>query len=196
MILALSIFSMVALAQGRNNQAQYTIEPLVVSEAPAAVVTDTTTEGESDYGAISALLQEDLTIEEMLRYAIEDEYLARQEYESIMDQYGEQRPFSNIIKAEETHIAMLTELYDTYNYEMPVDTALDHVYVPASIAEALAIGVQAEIDNIAMYNHFLEQELPEDIRIAFISLRDASESHLAAFERGTTPNGGGRGAGR
>jgi hypothetical protein len=34
-----------------------------------------------------------LTLEKMLRYAVEDEYLARVEYTAIMDTYGTIRPF-------------------------------------------------------------------------------------------------------
>lgn len=137
-----------------------------------------------DFGAKSALEKENLTVEEMLRYAIEDEYLARQEYESIMEEYGEQKPFSNIITAEVNHIEMLVEIYTAYDYDIPKDTAIDHVVIPESIFKALEIGVQAEIDNIAMYDYFLEYDLPEDIEDLFIKLRDASKKHLVSFQNG------------
>lgn len=140
------------------------------------------------FGAKGASTQLDLSIEEMLRYAIEDEYLARQEYESIMDAFGEQQPFSNIIRAEETHIELLKEIYESYEYEIPEDQAADHIILPISIEEALEIGVQAEINNIAMYEMFLGEELPDDIREVFIELRDASINHLAAFEKGPRGN--------
>ena len=146
-------------------------------------------ESSDDFGAKGALGTAGLTIDNMLRYAIEDEYLARQEYESIMAAFGEQKPFSNIIKAEETHIEMLREIYDSYGYEIPADNAIDHVVLPESIEEALDLGVQAEIDNIAMYEMFLEQKLPDDIRAVFTELRDASQNHLAAFEKGVRGNG-------
>ena len=152
---------------------------------------DTVTE--SDFGARGALAAQEYTLEEMLEYAIQDEYLARQEYESIMEEYGEQNPFANIITAEEYHIELLTGLYDDYGLELPEDTAIDYVVVPESLDLTYDIGVQAEIDNIAMYEKFLEQELPDDVRAVFIELRDASENHLAAFEKG--PRGGGRGNG-
>lgn len=141
-------------------------------------------EYENDFGAKYALEKDDFTVEEMLKYAIEDEFLARQEYECIMEEYGEQKPFSNIILAEVNHIEMIKEIYDSYEYDMPKDTAIDHVIIPESISDALEIGVQAEIDNIAMYNKFLEYDLPEDIKDVFIKLRDASEKHLKAFENG------------
>ena len=152
-----------------------------------------TAEETADFGAKGAFENGDFELEDMLQYAIQDEYLARQEYESIMEEYGEQRPFSNIIKAEETHIAELKGLYETYGIEIPEDTAIDHVVLPESLDVAFELGVQAEIDNIAMYEMFLEQDLPDDVRVVFIELRDASENHLAAFEKG--PRGQGRGQG-
>ena len=146
---------------------------------------------EDDFGARGAFAEDDLTLENMLEYAIQDEYLARQEYESIMEEYGEVRPFSNIIKAEENHIIWLKELYEKYDIEIPEDTAIDHVVVPESLDIAYEVGVQAEIDNIAMYEKFLEQDLPDDVKAVFIELRDASKNHLAAFEKG--PRGQGNG---
>jgi hypothetical protein len=47
----------------------------------------------------------------------------------------------------------------------------------------LKAGVQAEIDNIAMYDSFLQQTLPEDVKLVFVELRDASKNHLASFQR-------------
>lgn len=138
-----------------------------------------------DYGAKGALEKDSFTVEEMLRYAIEDEYLARQEYESIIEKFGEINPFRNIMSAEETHIALLKEIYQTYQYEVPEDHAIDYITVPDSVSQALELGVQAEIDNIGMYELFLQQDLPDDVRDTFIRLRDASTNHLAAFERGT-----------
>ena len=157
--------------------------------SPAAESQDSSKTG---FGAEGALSAGDFEIEGMLKYAIQDEYLARQEYEMIMDAYGQQRPFSNIIQAEETHIALLKEIYQTYGYEIPEDNAAAYAVLPDSIDEAIVLGVTAEENNIAMYNLFLEQELPDDIKAVFVELRDASENHLAAFEKGPRGNGNGR----
>ncbi len=137
------------------------------------------------FGAAGANSDTELTIADMLTYAIEDEYLAHGEYEYIIETFGSQRPFSNIIKAEETHISMLEPLFEQYGVILPADQSGDHLILPADISEALQAGVQAEIDNIAMYDTFLSQDLPEDIRQVFIDLMEASEKHLEAFQRGT-----------
>jgi len=140
---------------------------------------DTTT-----YGAAGAAADTSFTIEEMLMYAIQDEYLAKAEYEAIMDTFGVINPFSNIAKSEQTHINLLTPLFETYDVAMPQDTASDYTAVPATLAETFAIGVDAEVKNIAMYESFLATDLPDDIRLVFERLKNASESHLKAFENG------------
>ena len=135
----------------------------------------------SDYGANGALRQSDMDLEAMLTYAIQDEFLAKAEYELIMDKYGRIRPFSNIVRAEEQHIRYLVELFNTYGYAIPADTAKDHVVLPQNLKSASETGVGAEIDNIAMYEVFLERELPADVRDVFEQLKGASENHLRAF---------------
>lgn len=134
-------------------------------------------------GATAAKEDKNLTKEKMLTYAMQDEYLAKKEYQIIMDKYGEQKPFSNIIKAETSHISQLTALLNKYNIPIPEDTSKDHVVLPPSLNEAYKTGVAAEIDNIAMYENFLKENLPQDIKDTFISLRDASKNHLAAFQK-------------
>lgn len=151
-------------------------ESLPVAESEVSV------SSENGYGAIGALADEDLALEEMLQYAIEDEYLAHGEYVAITEAFGDQNPFSNIIKAELSHIAELENLYKAYDLPVPIDQSKDVVIVPSSITEALETGVQAEINNIAMYEKFLDQELPDDVKAVFQFLRDGSKNHLSAFE--------------
>lgn len=142
---------------------------------------DTTT-----YGAASASTDTSYTLEEMLTYAIEDEYIARAEYELIMDEFGVLRPFSNIMKSEETHISLLTPLFEAYGIDMPADPSSHVIALPDTLAETFAVGVEAEINNIAMYEKFLATELPDDVRDVFERLKAASENHLKAFENGAS----------
>ncbi|MBI9042828.1 DUF2202 domain-containing protein [Lutibacter sp.] len=101
-------------------------------------------------------LDESYSLEEMLMYAIQDEYLAKAEYEAIIAEFGEVKPFTNIVLAEQTHIDMLLPLFATYEIEVPVNTAADSVVIPDSITSALATGIEAEEVNIAMYVTFLD----------------------------------------
>lgn len=124
------------------------------------------------------------TLEEMLTYAIQDEYLAQAEYIAIIETYGEIRPFTNIVLAEQTHIDLLLPLFAAYGIEVPANTAADSVIIPDSITSALATGVEAETANIAMYEAFLAQaDLPEDVAAVFTSLLNGSYHHLAAFSK-------------
>ena len=135
------------------------------------------------FGAKGATSDNNLTQEKMLKYAIEDEFLARSEYEAVMGKYGQVKPFINIITAEEKHISMLKDLYSKYNYKVPEDKSKDHIIIPQNLNDSFKAGVNAEIDNIAMYEKFLKQELPSDIKEVFVKLRDGSKSHLSSFEK-------------
>ncbi len=135
------------------------------------------------YGAKGALSDDDLTIVDMLMYAVQDEYLARGEYLAIIDEFGVQRPYSNIVKSEETHLAFLEEVYNSYNINFPANNSEEHLIIPSNLLEAAETGVQAEIDNIEMYERFLEFELPKNIENVFYALKNGSDSHLLAFQK-------------
>jgi hypothetical protein len=131
------------------------------------------------------------SLEDMLVYAMLDEIHAKQTYEAMIEVYGEIRPFTKIMEAEQTHIDLLLPLFETYQIELPVS---DYVpVVPETIEEALAIGVEAEIANIALYEAFLSQELPEDVRAVFEQLVNASNHHLDAFSKDRNSMNGGFG---
>ena len=135
----------------------------------------------ADFGAKGAEGKTDLSVEQMLTYAIQDEYLARAEYKLIIEEYGSIRPFTNIMAAEERHIEWVTESFDDYGYRLPKDTADMYVVLPKDLESSFETGVQAEIDNIAMYESFLQTDLPNDVRDLFERLQQASENHLRAF---------------
>jgi hypothetical protein len=160
----------------------------VIAIACLCAVSTFAESGGASWGAAAAKKDESPTIESMLRYAIEDEYLAHAEYEAIMNKFGSQRPFSNIIQAEETHIALLRDEYAARNLPVPADNGSEYVVVPATLKEAFAAGVNAEIENIAMYDRFLADSILSrtenaGVRNIFVRLRDASKSHLSAFQK-------------
>jgi hypothetical protein len=101
-----------------------------------------------------------------------------------MDEFNVSRPFSNIIKAEQSHQNAILYLYDVYGFEIEEFDASEHVVLPNSLPEIYDVGVEAEIANIAMYDKFLATEdLPDDVRRVFEALKNGSISHLQAFER-------------
>lgn len=142
------------------------------------------------YGAAgsAAVADSELTLGAMLTFSLQDEYLARGEYQKIMAKFGERRPFSNIVKAEEQHITWLVPLFEKYGVTLPPDRGQELAQVPENFSAALLAGVDAEIANIDMYQRFLARELPSDVRAVFEHLLTGSRNHLAAFQ-------GGRGGG-
>lgn len=144
---------------------------------------------EAPFGALGSKANPPQSIEQAMNFAIQDEYLARAEYQEIIAHYGSVKPFTNILQAEEQHISRLVTLYQQLKLPLPVDNAKDHVMLPSSIREAMSTGVTAEIDNIAMYDRFLTMPQINDaayteVKQLFIALRDASKKHLRAFEKG------------
>lgn len=161
-------------------------EETTVSEEMATEEETTGSEAivaEEDYGAKGAEARSEFTLEEMFAYAIEDEYLALAEYELITSELDVTRPFTNIIEAEKTHISLLEDIYAVYEFVIPSVDPSAHTLLPDSVNEAYSAGVEAEIANIAMYELFLEQDLPDDVRSVFEALKKGSESHLLAFEK-------------
>ena len=133
-------------------------------------------------GADAAKKDSDLTVEDMLTYAIQDEYMAQATYDYIISEFGNNRPFSNIINSEANHIELLKPLLEKYA-SIPTNNAKDIILNFETIQEAYKAGVAAEIDNIKMYETFLSKELPDDVKVVFTELLNASKNHLQAFSR-------------
>lgn len=128
------------------------------------------------------------SLEEMLTSAVSDEYLAQAEYNVIMESFGTQRPFSNISQAEATHISLLLPLLEEYGVAVPTTDWKSIATVPASLEAAYQAGADAEVKNIAMYEGFLKEELPTDVKVVFEQLKSASENHLRAFQNAVAGN--------
>ncbi|MBE3553923.1 MAG: DUF2202 domain-containing protein [Thermicanus sp.] len=170
--------------EGVNHEGNPSENPLYAEKAYSEVQTNTVSSTDNNYGAKGAQVDDAISLEEMLTYAIQDEYRARAEYEKIMEVYGEMNPFQNIIKSEETHISMLIPLFKRYGVTLPEDDGKDHVVLPESLQVAYETGVNAELDNISMYEKFLQSpDLPADVKTAFTNLMNASNNHLQAFQK-------------
>lgn len=123
------------------------------------------------------------SIETMLTLAILDEYNASATYQAILDSYGYIKTFSNIKLAEETHIELLIPLLEKYGVEIPDRILIESIQLPVSLSEAYTTGVEAEILNIALYESYMNESLPDDIKEVFLKLIEGSEHHLSAFEK-------------
>ena len=136
--------------------------------------------------ALSTIPAGDLSQSEAdaLLMALEDEYKAWAVYDQVIDDFGAVRPFTSIQKAEESHIAALVTLFERYDLEVPENEWPGAVPSFDTLADACAAGVQAEIDNAALYDELFSMVDNADIIQVFTSLQRASETrHLPAFER-------------
>lgn len=130
------------------------------------------------------------TVQDALTAALMDEYHAEAFYDAVIDKFGPTRPFSNIIRSEQTHAAAIASLMRTYGMNVPANTQLGSAEiaaaVPATLGAACTVGVQAEIANAALYDDELLARVItySDIAGTLQNLRNASKNnHLPAFER-------------
>jgi len=115
----------------------------------------------------------------------QDELRAESLYAGIMAKHGERRPFSNIIRAERRHQEALTVLADRYHVALP-EKAVDSVAmeVPETLQACFAAAIQAEKDNVALYDKLMPTITQPDVRTVMTQLRTASaERHLPALQR-------------
>ena len=121
---------------------------------------------------------------EAMEETIQDEYRAELIYQGVLDDFGSVRPFSNIINAEVRHSEAIGILYTDRGLQVPT-SRWNFSDIPSfsSVTEACQAGVQAEIDNAAIYGRYFDMELPEDVRRVFENNQAASlDRHLPAFE--------------
>jgi hypothetical protein len=120
--------------------------------------------------------------EQALKMAIDDEYKALATYLGVTDAFGQVTPFASIARAEQQHIAALERLFTRYGVAVPANEWIGNTPGFDSVADACAAGVQAEIDNAALYDELFSMVDNPDILRVFSNLRNASEyNHLPAF---------------
>jgi rubrerythrin len=121
---------------------------------------------------------------EALREALDDEYKARATYRKVIEAFGSVRPFVNIVEAEDRHVKALLALFDRFGVEPPPDSWPRRAAAPRTLADACRAGVEAEIENEALYARLLQQINEPAVLIVMKRLQRASQTrHLPAFRR-------------
>jgi hypothetical protein len=124
-----------------------------------------------------------------LKQALDDEYKAWTTYDQVIKDFGEVRPFINILEAESRHIEALLGLFRQYGITPSTNRWIGNTPNFTSVKAACAAAVTAEIENVALYDRLLKSTSRQDILNVFNALRTASqERHLPAFQRCTNNN--------
>lgn len=134
-----------------------------------------------------------------LRQALDDEYRAEAIYAAVIEKFGEVRPFTNIIQAEQRHSDRAKAQMDRLGIDFePVNPLLGTIAPPESVLAACQQAVEAEVENIALYDRLLPAIEDAQVRETLTALQSASrERHLPAFQRCVARGGEmGRGAGQ
>ena len=135
-------------------------------------------------------------LEEILRDALEDERKAEATYAAVIEKFGEVRPFINIIDAERRHSAAIERQMARLGFAIPADQWEGKGVAPATLAEACSMAIEAEIENIALYDRLLPSIADDVVRQVLQNLQDASrDNHLPAFRRCLEREEGGDGSG-
>ena len=123
---------------------------------------------------------DEASLQAMLDVLYLDELNAKAEYEALAEAFGDQSPYTELIIAETRHADALLRLYDLYDLEVPTLSTKTPA-IPATLDETYTIGINAEIANIALYDQYLDQNLPDVVERVFSNLKRASENHLRIF---------------
>ncbi len=116
--------------------------------------------------------------------ALNDEYHAWAVYDEVISDFGSVRPFTNVKSSETSHISALITLFKRYSLAVPTNPWLNTTLNLATVQQACALGVDAEIANVALYDNLFATTTRSDILSVYQSLRDASQNqHLTSFTR-------------
>lgn len=115
--------------------------------------------------------------------AYSDELVAYTRYKSAINQFGSIRPFSNLLKAEERHLAILGQQYRQWGWTVPIGEVLP-LRTFSHIQNACDVSLAEEKKNVALYDRLLPEVTDISLREAFLYLRYASsERHIPALQR-------------
>jgi hypothetical protein len=116
--------------------------------------------------------------------ALDDEYEAHATYAQVIEDFGDVRPFTNIIGAEARHADALVKLFHRYGVPVPANTWPGRVPRYETLQQACEAAVAAEIDNGELYDRLLAGTARSDVLAVYRNLQAASqERHLVAFRR-------------
>lgn len=161
-------------------------------------------------GAVVVTATADDVVASHLVFNREEERMARDLYQLFSDTYGV-RVFANIATSEQQHFDAVGALLTTYGVADPsaglapgtyADPTIQALYDElsaqglTSVAEAYQVGIAVEQRDIADLEETLGAVDQTDVQLVLTRLMNASENHLAAFEKAASgQNAAGTGQG-
>lgn len=144
--------------------------------------------------SVFAASSQDAWKEEFLP-VLNEEYEAVATYVAIIAAYGEIRPYTNLYRAEQKHLAALLRIAERHGLDVTEPNPV--ISLPSDLESVRLAGLALEEADIALLTEFLESDLPDDVRVVITNLLDASKNHAAALSGERSPGGrnGGRGNG-
>ncbi len=128
--------------------------------------------------------------------ALDDEFRAASFYEAVLEKFKGVQPFINIIDAERRHARRLEGLLAAADAPIPknpyAEGGKSPPPAPPTLGAACEMGVDAEIENAALYDRLMAAvDGYAEVEAAMRDLRRASqENHLPAFRRCSQRRGG------
>lgn len=129
-----------------------------------------------------------------LRDTLDDEHKSYETYAQVIRDFGEIRPFINIVQAEARHYSALLSLFEKYGVAAPENRWADRAPRFSNVKEACLAAIEGENANVRLYDHALKTTERPDILAVYEALRSASQDrHLPAFQRCSEGGFGARG---
>ncbi len=113
--------------------------------------------------------------------ALADEWAAEARYEAYAGKLG--RPFPRLERAEARHANLLVALLEAHGHAIP---SKEKESVPEAkvLAEACKASLEAERNNVALYDRLLASNPPDDVACVYGHLRSLSaDRHIPSLER-------------
>lgn len=128
---------------------------------------------------------EEPILHQVIRIAVYDEYHAYETYKKVIEKFGVQPPFVNIMQAEINHFEALSLIAQKYEVPLPTNDWEGKIDAPHSLLEASEIGVGAEIENIKMYDDLIvyAKEYPDVLDMLYRLQAASYNNHLPALRQ-------------
>ncbi|MGB6421534.1 MAG: DUF2202 domain-containing protein [Anaerolineales bacterium] len=124
----------------------------------------------------------DAEIQGLVR-AIEEEFGAQALYQSILDKFGNETPFNDIVLSEARHASALINQAQKYGIPVPEFPSSEGLPAFETVTEACQAGVDAEIADAELYDELMSFTTNSALIRVYTNLQKASlDSHLPAFE--------------